>query len=65
MTSSFRGSSRWMAVRTTGAKIVVEKNGKQVKQLEGESRFEISLDFQAVYVVSFQKEGFRNEATAI
>ena len=58
MTSSFRGSSRWMAVRTTGAKIVVEKNGKQVKQLEGESRFEISLDFQAVYVVSFQKEGF-------
>ena len=41
-----------------GAKIVVEKNGKQVKQLEGESRFEISLDFQAIYVVSFQKEGF-------
>ncbi|NQV53004.1 MAG: hypothetical protein HQ500_07460 [Flavobacteriales bacterium] len=41
-----------------GAKIVVEKNGKQVKQLEGESRSEISLDFQAIYVVSFQKEGF-------
>ncbi|MEQ9187117.1 MAG: hypothetical protein RLP15_05230 [Cryomorphaceae bacterium] len=41
-----------------GAKIVVEKNGKRVKQLEGESRFEIGLDFQAIYVVSFEKEGF-------
>jgi hypothetical protein len=42
----------------SGSKIIVEKNGKQVKQIEGEAKFEIGLDFQAIYVISFQKEGF-------
>ena len=42
----------------SGAKIIVEKGGRQVKSIEGDSRFEIGLDFQSIYVVSFVKEGF-------
>ena len=42
----------------SGAKIIVEKDGKRVKQIEGDSRFKIGLDFQAIYVISFEKEGF-------
>ena len=41
-----------------GAKIVVEKNGQRLQTKEGTSRFEIELDFQAVYLVSFEKDGF-------
>lgn len=41
-----------------GAKIIVEKDGKRVQTKEGTSRFEIELDFQAVYLVSFEKDGF-------
>jgi hypothetical protein len=40
------------------AKIVLEKNGQRVKTIEGTSRFDIGLDFDAVYVVSFEKEGY-------
>jgi hypothetical protein len=42
----------------SGAKIILEKDGRQVKSLDGEARFEIGLDYQAVYTVSFVKEGF-------
>jgi len=41
-----------------GAKILVEKDGQQVKSIEGDSKFEVGLDFQAIYVISFVKEGF-------
>ncbi len=40
------------------SKIIVEKNGRQVKSLDGSSKFEIALDFQSIYVISFVKEGF-------
>lgn len=40
------------------AKIVVEKNGSKVKTLDGTSRFEVGLDYQAIYVVSFVKDGY-------
>lgn len=40
------------------AKIVLEKNGQRVKTIEGTSRFDIGLDFDAIYVVSFEKEGY-------
>ncbi len=40
------------------AKIIVERDGRQVKSIEGESRFEIQLDFQSIYIISFVKEGF-------
>ncbi|MDP4687252.1 MAG: hypothetical protein NWS53_10155 [Salibacteraceae bacterium] len=40
------------------AKIVLEKNGQRVKTIEGTSRFDIGLDFDAVYVVSFEKKGY-------
>lgn len=40
------------------AKIIVERDGRQVKSIEGESRFEIELDFQSIYIISFVKEGF-------
>ncbi|MEZ4721830.1 MAG: hypothetical protein R2813_08155 [Flavobacteriales bacterium] len=42
----------------SGAQIVLEKDGKKVKTVDGSSRFEIPLDFQAVYVVSFEKDGY-------
>ena len=41
-----------------GAKILVDKDGQQVKSIEGNSKFEVGLDFQAIYVISFVKEGF-------
>ncbi len=40
------------------AKIVLEKNGKRVNTIEGTSKFEIGLDFDATYVVTFEKEGY-------
>jgi hypothetical protein len=40
------------------AQIILEKDGRKVKTLEGEARFELGLDFQAIYIVSFVKEGF-------
>lgn len=40
------------------AKIVLQKNGQIVKTIEGTSKFDIGLDFDAVYVVSFEKEGY-------
>lgn len=40
------------------SKIIVEKNGRQVKSLDGSSKFEIALEFQSIYVISFVKEGF-------
>ncbi|GAB4377311.1 MAG: hypothetical protein Kow0075_05650 [Salibacteraceae bacterium] len=41
-----------------GTKIVIEKDGRRVKTIDASSRFEIPLDFQAVYIVSFEKEGY-------
>lgn len=41
-----------------GAQIILEKDGRKVKTIEGEARFELGLDFQAIYIVSFVKEGF-------
>lgn len=40
------------------AKITIEKNGKRVKVIDGTSKFEIALDFDAVYTLAFEKEGF-------
>ncbi len=41
-----------------GAQIILEKDGRKVKTLAGDSRFEIGLDYQAIYIISFVKEGF-------
>lgn len=41
-----------------GSKIIVERDGRQIKSLDGQSKFEILLDFQSIYVISFEKEGF-------
>ncbi len=40
------------------ARVILEKDGRKVRTITSESRFEIGLDFQAIYVVSFEKEGF-------
>lgn len=40
------------------ATITLEKDGRKVKTIAGESRFEVGLDYQAVYIVSFEKEGY-------
>ena len=36
----------------------MEKDGRKVKTLPGDARFEIGLDYQAVYIISFVKKGF-------
>ena len=41
-----------------GAQIVLEKDGRKVKTLPGDARFEVGLDYQAVYIISFVKKGF-------
>ena len=40
------------------ARIVLEKDGRKIKTLSGDARFEIGLDYQAIYIISFIKEGF-------
>ena len=40
------------------ARIVIEKDGKKVRTIAGDARFEIPLDFQAIYVLSFEKDGY-------
>lgn len=41
-----------------GARIVLEKDGRKVRTLDGDSRFEVKLDYQAIYIVSFEKDGY-------
>lgn len=40
------------------AKIVVEKDGQKVRTVPGDARFTIEMDYQAVYLISFVKEGY-------
>jgi hypothetical protein len=42
----------------SAAQVVLEKDGRKVKTLPGDARFEIGLDYQAVYIISFVKKGF-------
>jgi len=55
---SLMGKLRVDGGSNNGAQIIVEKDGRRVRTIEGTSRFELDLDFQAIYVISFEKEGF-------